>query len=134
MILVFNADGIIVNIVREGSAEPPPGGRAVELTAPQEAEYLRLQGRCSSSDIRMVGDVFVPQIATSGSFMEALIDLGFYDQVKAVVDASNAVTIKVLWDRAVTFDRRDPRLMELGAAANLTPTDMDNVFLKASTY
>lgn len=133
MILILDSNGVIVNATQTGPAFPPSGGSTVTLTDAQTARYYTGLG-VTKGGLAYVNDVFVPQTVTAGSFMQALIDLGFYNAVAAVVQASGNQTAQVLWARAVTFARQDALLIQMATAAGMTSADMDAVFVKAATY
>lgn len=81
----------------------------------------------------------VPQTVTSGDFMRALIELGWYGDVKAVIDAQDPNTdqgllIQVLWARAAVIERNNQILAMVAAAIGKTSEDLDALFLKTLTY
>jgi hypothetical protein len=75
----------------------------------------------------------VPQTASSGDFMRALYDLGWYDAAKAAV-ASVGGLAQILWDRAAIFERQHPMVAQIATAIGKTSDDLDNLFRKTATY
>lgn len=131
MKLVLDANGVIVNATQAGPADAPAGGSVVTLTTEQTARYY---SALSNGPLAFIDNVFIPQMTTSGRFMQALIDLGFYNAVNSTVAASGDLTAQTLWARASQFLRQDPLLIQMGAAAGLSAADMNAVFVKAWTY
>lgn len=82
----------------------------------------------------------VPEFARSGDFFHAMIDLGWYDQVDAVINGMAAANhpdaklAKVLWDKASRFERYHPLLIQVAQAIGKTPDDLDNLFRKTLEY
>ena len=134
MILVLDSDDVIVNATEAGPAIAPAGGSVVTLTDEQTSRYYSILGRTGSSGLAFINDIFIPQTATAGRFLQALIELGFYNAVNAAVQQSGDLTTQTLWNRAIEFPRQDPLLLQMGAAAGMTSADMNAVFVKAWTY
>jgi hypothetical protein len=82
----------------------------------------------------------VPEFARSGDFFHALIDLGWYDAAKAVVDSlaasgtADGKLAKVLWDHASRFERHHPIVLAVAQAIGKTSADLDALFLKTLDY
>lgn len=82
----------------------------------------------------------VPEFARSGDFFHALIDLGWYDQIDAVINGMVAANhpdarlAKVLWDKASRFERHHPLLIQIAQAIGKTSDDLDNLFRKTLEY
>ena len=77
--------------------------------------------------------VVVPQTASAGDFVSALIDLGWYDAVDAAAKAAGGKAL-ILWNRAATFERQHPIVRAIAAAIGKTEADLDALFLKTLTY
>lgn len=82
----------------------------------------------------------IPEFARSGDFFHALIDLGWYDSIDAVISgmvAANhpqAKLAKVLWDKASRYERNNPLLIAVATAAGKTSDDLDALFRKTLEY
>jgi|SRR4051812_4084463 hypothetical protein len=75
----------------------------------------------------------VPQAASSGDFMRALYELGWYDNAKAAVEMAGGLA-KILWDRAATFERQHPMVAQISQAIGKNSDDLDELFRRAATY
>lgn len=133
MKIVLDANGVIVNASETGPWDPPVGGSVVALTQQQRFEYYTALGK-SPKGLAYVGGVFIPQTATAGFFMRALIELGFYNAIAAVVAGSGNPTAQVLWNRAIEFPRQDPLLIQMATAAGMSSADIDAVYIRTATY
>lgn len=81
----------------------------------------------------------VPRTVSSGDFMRALIELGWYGSVLSVVNGMDVNTpdgllAKVLWQRASIIERFHPMLVQIARAIGKTDADLDRLFLLAGTY
>lgn len=133
MKIVLDANGVIVNASETGPWDPPVGGSVVTLTSQQRIEYYTALGK-TPKGLAYVNSVFVPQSATAGFFMRALIELGHYNAIAAVVQASGDPTAQVLWARAIEFPRQDPMLIQMATAAGMSSADIDAVYVRTATY
>lgn len=75
----------------------------------------------------------VPATATSGDFVAALCDLGWYGQVEAAATAAGGKAL-ALWRHASVFERHNPILIALAAAIGKTDADLDMLFRKTREY
>lgn len=113
------ADGTIASAheeVQPGYAEEALDDTAPELTAWWEAARDP-----------------VPATASSGDFVSALIDFGWYNQVDAVATASGGRAL-ALWRHASIFERYNPLLIGMAAAIGKTEADLDALFRKTREY
>jgi hypothetical protein len=111
------ADGSIAS-----AHEEPQAGYAEERVDEASAELQAI-----------LRPVVVPQTASAGDFVSALLDLGWYDAVDAAAKASGGRAL-ILWNRAATFERQHPIVRAIGAAIGKTDADLDALFLKTTTY
>jgi hypothetical protein len=74
----------------------------------------------------------VPDQVRALQLIEALDDLGHLAAVKEAVTAAGGL-VPDIWLHASLFERTDARLCALGAAAGLSPEDIDAVFRLAAT-
>jgi hypothetical protein len=111
---------------------------ATEPVEPSDAgvsEFLAVHG--APTEFGYVGDPPLPQTATAGNFMRALIELGWYDDIDAAVTAlpgQQGQIARALWGRAVEFPRNDPLLTQIAAAVGMTEADIDAVYVRANSY
>lgn len=75
----------------------------------------------------------VPQTASAGDFVSALIDLGWYDAVDAAAKAAGGKAL-ILWNRAATFERNHAIVRAIAQAIGKTEADLDALFIKTTTY
>ena len=75
----------------------------------------------------------VPATATSGDFVAALCDLGWYAQVEAAATVAGGKAL-ALWKHAATFERYNPILIALGQAIGKSDADLDMLFRKTREY
>ena len=75
----------------------------------------------------------VPQTASAGDFVSALMDLGWYDAVDAAAKAAGGRAL-ILWNRAATFERQHPIVRAIAQAIGKTEADLDTLFIKTATY
>jgi hypothetical protein len=68
-----------------------------------------------------------PQSVTPRQLHLALIEAGIYDQVTALVDASDART-RAAWHYAIAYDRTDPMLIGAATALGMSAADIDALF------
>jgi hypothetical protein len=74
----------------------------------------------------------VPAQVRAVQLIEALDDVGKLAAVKAAVASAGGI-VPDIWIHASLFERTDARLCALGAAAGLSPDDIDAVFRLAAT-
>lgn len=77
-------------------------------------------------------DAWVPPSVRSGQLILALAELDWLDAVKAAVATAGGLYAD-LWIHASEFDRADPMVDQLGAAAGMAAEDIDAVFRLAAT-
>ena len=75
----------------------------------------------------------VPPTTTSGDFVAALCDLGWYAQVEAAAVAAGGKAL-ALWRHAATFERHNPILIAMAQAIGKTDADLDALFRKTREY
>lgn len=75
----------------------------------------------------------VPATASSGDFVSALIDLGWYNQVEAAAVAGGGRAL-ALWRHASIFERQNPILIAMAQAIGKTDADLDALFRKTREY
>lgn len=73
-----------------------------------------------------------PPEATPGRFRRALTQLGHREAVEAVI-AQAGQTAQDMWEYEPTIRRAHPLVAQLGAAAGMTPEQIDAVFSLAAT-
>ena len=74
----------------------------------------------------------VPDQVRAVQLIEALDELDHLAAVKAAVASAGGI-VPDIWIHASLFERTDARLCALGAAAGLSPQDIDAVFRLAAT-
>jgi hypothetical protein len=141
MNIVIDAAGRVL-MYSNGSPTPPEGGALITLSAEQEAAFEALFGQ-PNVGFTFINGAFavippppppVPQTASAGDFMRALIETGKYDAVDATVNAmtgSDGKLAKVLWTRASVFERYHPLVVQIGPALGV---DLDALFTLANSY
>jgi hypothetical protein len=72
----------------------------------------------------------VPQSVSQRQARLALLGAGLLTQVQAAVDAADDHT-KITWEYAADIERTDPLIIAIGAALNLTPVQIDDLFRTA---
>jgi len=77
-------------------------------------------------------DSYVPTSVRSGQLILALAEIDKLDAVKAAVATAGGLYAD-LWIHASEFDRDDPMVEQLGAAAGMSAADIDAVFRLAAT-
>ena len=75
----------------------------------------------------------VPATASSGDFVAALCDLGWYDMVEAAATAAGGKAL-ALWRHAAIFERYHPLVIALAAGIGKNSDDLDTLFRKTATY
>ena len=75
----------------------------------------------------------VPQVATSGDFVAALSDLGWYADVDAAANAAGGKAL-ALWKHASAFESNHPMVISIAQAIGKTDADLDELFRKTTTY
>jgi hypothetical protein len=113
------------NTIASAHAEPQPGyaEEALDDSAAELVAFL------SPPD---------PITAPAGYFLRALIELGWYDAIAAVVaglpDTQQGKIAKVLWARAVEFPLKDPLIAQIAQMAGMTVADVKAVYRRANSY
>ena len=77
----------------------------------------------------------VPPSVTAAQARLALLAAGLLDQVQPAIDAlpdDERKAAQIKWDYGATVDRADRFTVALGAALNLSETQMDDLFIAAS--
>lgn len=72
----------------------------------------------------------VPDRVTPRQARMALLAVGLYETVEALVSAQDS-EIQVAWQYSNFIYRNDPFINGLAELINLTPTDLDNLFIAA---
>lgn len=106
--------------IASAHAEPQPG----YAEEPVDAQSAELQSLFKAP---------VPQTASAGDFVSALIDLGWYDAVDAAAKAAGGKAL-ILWNRAATFERNHAIVRAIAQAIGKTEADLDALFIKTATY
>lgn len=78
----------------------------------------------------------VPQIVTMRQARLALLQSGLLPQVAAAIAALTSPTkeaVQIEWEYSQTVERNRPFVLTLGAALNLTSTQLDQLFILANT-
>ena len=73
----------------------------------------------------------VPTLVTAGRMLIELDARGLLDQVDTAVNAAGGLT-KRLWDRAPTFERRDPLVIGIATALGKDGAWLDGLFRSAA--
>jgi len=79
-----------------------------------------------------ISQPLVPQSVTPRQARLALLGAGLLDKVTAAVTAIGGPTL-ITWEYASAFDRQDPLILQLGSSLNMTPAQIDQLFVTAST-
>lgn len=75
----------------------------------------------------------VPPTASSGDFIRALYELGWYADVDAAAKRAGGLAA-LLWSRAATFERRHPLVLQIAREIRKTEADLDELFTLAGSY
>jgi hypothetical protein len=138
-IVIDNTTGTVLMWSEDGYPDAGVGQTRLDLDAEQIAAFHAANGRYG---ITFDGQTFrampappppVPQTASAGDFVSALIDLGWYDAVDAAAKAAGGRAL-ILWNRAATFERQHQIVRAIAAAIGKTEADLDTLFLKSATY
>lgn len=77
-------------------------------------------------------DVAIPDV-TSWQLTQALIQTGMMAAVESLVSTTTDPLIKYGWEKAGTYSRRDPVVLAAQAGMGLTDSQVDGLFLLASS-
>jgi hypothetical protein len=130
--LVFSDGGVVL------ADQAPSAPEVVELTSEQSQAFAALASAGKSA--RLVGGQiveYVPQTASSGDFVKALIELGWYGAVNAAVASAPGPSgdlARALWARASIIERDNPLLVQIATAISKTSADLDALFILANSY
>lgn len=80
---------------------------------------------------QLLGQNAVPQSVTPKQARLVLSQAGLLPQVNAMVRAADEAT-QITWDYALTINRDDPLIIQMGTALGLSDTDIDNLFVQAA--
>jgi len=151
-IIVRESDNVITMFSENGFPTPNEGERLVELTEIEADRCRAALNRPNSGIVYSESDHSflltpppsmanaVPPTATSGNFMRALLELGWYDDIEAAVDllvSAHPVQgklAKILWTRASVFERYHPMVIQIASMIDKTSEDLDALFRLAGTY
>jgi len=137
--VVLDAENRVLMWTEDGHPVPEQGQRLVELTPAQVEAFRATPNECG---VTFDGETFaaipplplpVPTTATSGDFVAALCDLGWYAQVEAAAVAAGGKAL-ALWRHAATFERHNPILIAMAQAIGKTDADLDALFRKTREY
>lgn len=131
--------GLIENITEwdgESSWSPPEGRTLLPLAddAPASIGWAVKNNTVIVPPPPDPGPPPVPTRASAGRFMQALVQLGHYTDLKNFVDAYPAPKgdeLRVLWVHAIEYNRNDPDLIAVAHAVGMTDADIDAVFVQA---
>jgi hypothetical protein len=76
--------------------------------------------------------VIAPSVVSIRQARLALLQLGLLSSVETAVVNANEAT-KISWEYTTEVRREDPLVQILSASLNLTPQDLDSLFILAST-
>ena len=133
------ATGRVVMWSDTGRPDAGEGEEVVTLSDEQAAAFQATTNECG---VTFDGQAFaaippppppVPVMASSGDFVAALSDLGWYDAVDAAATAAGGRAL-ALWRHAATFERHHPIVRAVAAAIGKTEKDLDTLFLKTREY
>lgn len=76
----------------------------------------------------------IPQSVTRFQAFAAMHNAGILTQAQSIVnDPATDMLVKLAWDNAQDFERTSPSLITLAGQLGLTDTDLDQLFISAST-
>lgn len=102
---------------------------------------IRVRKVSSGYDVYVRGDVVpplpqsdntVPQKVTPRQIRLALNDAGLRDAVEQAVTASDQ-SVKDWWEYSLDIERKNPLIILMAAALNITEQQLDNLFISAAT-
>jgi hypothetical protein len=76
--------------------------------------------------------VIAPSVVSIRQARLALLQLGLLSSVETAVANANEAT-KISWEYTTEVHREDPLVQTLSSSLNLTPQDLDSLFILAST-
>lgn len=76
----------------------------------------------------------IPQSVSQYQARMALNAAGLLTSAQTAVDASTDPTVSIAWQFSQTIDRTSPFIASIGAKLNLTPAQIDALFIQAATY
>lgn len=75
-----------------------------------------------------------PQTVTAFQAKAALLKADLLDDVEAMMNSPETPRIiKLAWSEALTFERQSPTVVSMGSALGLTDSELDALFVFAST-
>lgn len=97
-------------------------GNPVEMTPMEIAEWEAAQNAPTP----------IPQSVSARQAKRALLEAGLLDQVETLI-STQPREVQIDWADATEFSRAWPTLLSLQAALGLSDTELDNLFILAST-
>lgn len=135
-VLVDTASHAVINLVEyaEAPSNPPPGFEASVIAIQHDTAdvtWTWKDGALLPPPAPTAPPVTKVLSVTPKQARIALAQAGILAQVNDMVRAADEVT-QITWDYALTINRDDPLIVQMGTSLGLSSDDIDALFLKAS--
>ena len=81
----------------------------------------------------LIADMAKPRSVTRRQFKLALNAIGLYDIVDQEIQQSGDRELQINWREAMDFQRDNPLVLGMAERMNKTPSDIDDLFVAASS-
>ncbi len=125
----YDVEGVTADLIARNNGQP------------LDAETLALIAATKAASDAAIAAFVTPEIPATPVVLIsvsrlrmklALKDLDLLTTVEAVV-ASAGELAQIYWTESTMFERNHPMVVNLGAAAGLTPQEIDDIFINAAT-